>query len=365
MPDTEASMPNIDKEALAEALASLSVMAAPGGYERRINRWLMSRWQPAVDESWLTRVGNLIAHVQGSGPKLMICSHADEVNFVVRAISDGGFLWITMPGEGRRPYTRGPYMLPTGQDALVVGSTQDVPGIFGTTLGHLATYEDERPLTWDDLFVDVWARDREQVEAWGIRIGAPVVWNPPVRRKGDFLSGKAMDNRVGLTIMDGLLEALDRTKLQFDLYLASTMHEELGFIGAASVNDQIGCSYAVALDVGLAGDIPTVSDRRVSNALGAGPLLVHYDRLAYDVPLTRGLRTAAVDHGIPIQDGVFSGYSSDGLELLKSGAAAALLTVPTRYTHSPIETVHLDDVAHAVQVLKAFLETGISEGEYT
>lgn len=358
-------IPASKKEAMMERLKTLCEMAAPGGYERRVNRWLLSRWQDKVDRVWLTPVGNLIAHLEGPGPKLMICAHADEVGFVVRGISERGFLWITMPTRDHRgqPHTRGPYMLPTGQEALVIGQERDVPGIFAAALGHLATADDDRPLTWDDLFVDVWAESRDQVRELGIDIGAPVIWNSPTRRRGNFVTGKALDDRVGLAIMDALLEELNRANLKFDLYLTSTILEELGLIGAASVNRELRCPYAIALDVGLSGDIPTVSDKDVSTRLGGGPLLVHRDLYTYDVPLTRALRVAAETGDIPIQHGVFRFYGSDAGELIRGGAASALLTIPTRYTHSPIETVHLDDVVQAVQLLKVFLETGYQEGD--
>ena len=354
-----------DKEMMMERIEALCGFAAPAGYERRVNRWLSSRWQDRVDSVWLTPVGNLIAHVEGPGPKLMICAHADEVGFVVRGIAEGGYLWITMPVRSARgrPFTRGPYMLPMGQGALVVGEGQDVPGIFAATLGHLATYDDDRPLTWDDLFVDVWAENREQVRAWGIEIGAPVIWDPPLRRRGDFVTSRAMDDRVGLAIMDALLEELDRTNLKFDLYLASTILEELGLIGAASINRELQCPYSIALDVGLAGDIPTVSDRDLVTRLGGGPLLVHRDLYSYDVPLTHALQAAAEADGIPIQHGVFCSYGSDAGELTRGGTASALLTVPTRYTHTPIETVHLGDVLHTVDLLKVFLETGYPQSD--
>ena len=87
-------IPANKKEAMMERLKTLCEMAAPGGYERRVNRWLLSRWQDKVDRVWLTPVGNLIAHLEGPGPKLMICAHADEVSFVVRGISDDGFLVV-------------------------------------------------------------------------------------------------------------------------------------------------------------------------------------------------------------------------------------------------------------------------------
>ena len=357
-------VPATSKETMMERLKILCEMVAPAGYERRVNRWLLSRWEDKVDQVWLTPVGNLVAHVEGPGPKLMLCAHADEISFVVRGISKDGFLWITMPSRNfrDRPYTRGPVMLPIGQEALVVGQARDVRGVFAAALGHLATPQDERPLTWDDLFVDVWAEGRDEVRELGVDIGAPIIWNSPIRRKGDFVTGKAMDDRVGLAIMDVLLDELNRTELKFDLYLTSTILEEQGLIGAASINRELHCSYAIALDVGLSGDIPTVSDKDVSARLGGGPLLVHRDLYTYDVPLTRALGMAAQTHGMALQNGVFRYYGSDGGELIRGGAASALLTVPTRYTHSPIETVHLDDVMQTLQLLKLFLETEFVHG---
>ncbi len=117
---------------------------------------------------------------------------------------------------------------------------------------------------------------------------------------------------------------------------------------------------AIALDVGLAGDIPAVDSREYSTSLGAGPIAVHRDTgIVYDRLLTQHLLALAAGAGIPAQDGLFAGYGSDGLALAESGSPTALLTVPTRYTHTAYETVHPDDLAATVDLLVALVTSAL------
>jgi tetrahedral aminopeptidase len=162
-----------------------------------------------------------------------------------------------------------------------------------------------------------------------------------------------MDNRVSLVIMDEVLRRVDRSRLCYDLYLTSTVQEEAGLIGAASIQSMTGCEYALALDTGLSGDVPNVDQRDVSSRLGAGPILIHKDLYSYN--WQQNIIDAAAEAGIPLQHVAYSLYGTDAGALIRSGAAGSALVVPTRYTHSPFETLHLDDLEATIQLVLAFL----------
>jgi len=344
-----------------DLLKTMCELPGPGGDEGAVQDFLAQRWGRRAQQIERTPVGNLLAYVGGRGPRLMLVAHADEICFVVKHISDDGFIWITTGQRDteQRPGLRAPVFLPWGHPALILTTSGPVEGVFATLTGHILRPEQRektRP-DWDDVFLDIGAPNRAAVAARGVQVGDRVIWNPPTRRRGRLACGKAMDDRVGLVIMDRLLEVVALDRLAYELWLVSTVQEEIGLVGAESVAQRTGCELAITLDVGLAGDVPGVDPRDVSARLGAGPIIVHKDLALYSRPLTLSLMRAAREANIPVQSAVFSLYGSDSGAFIRHGLQAGLVAVPTRYTHSPFETVHLDDMELTVQLLKHFLES--------
>lgn len=344
-----------------ERIKTFTELPGPGGDEWGVQNFLKQRWQPHVQNIELTPVGNLIATVGGSGPRLMLAAHADEICFVVRHISEDGFVWLASGQRNpeQRPTLRSSVFLPWGHPALIITETGMVECLFATLTGHVLTPEQRAKTEWDwnDIFLDIGASSRETAEKLGIQIGDRVIWNPPTRRMGDYVYGKAMDDRVCFAVMDKLLEVLDRDALAYELVYVSTVQEEIGLIGAESAAEQAGCEKAIALDVGLVGDVPGVDPRDASARLGGGPSIIHKDLYNYSRPLTLALMKTAREADIPVQPAVFNFYGSDAGAFTRHGIQAALVVVPTRYTHSPFEMVHLSDVEQTVALLKHFLET--------
>jgi endoglucanase len=340
-----------------ELVREFTERAAPIGHEDEFNRWLAQRWAPHMASTRVTPVGNFVGRVGGQGTKLLLLAHSDEIGFVVRAIDDQGFIWIAsgQRDPASRPFQRGPYFLPIGLPALILGTGEPVEGIFATATGHIlsAQQQEQFRLEWRDVFIDVGASSREEVEGLGIEIGSRIIWNPPTRRRGKVIYGKAMDNRATLAIFEALLTSLDRDALTCDLWIGSTVMEEMGTIGAASINRDVGAQHAIAVDVGLVGDIPTVNPLDVPTKLGAGPIVVQKDLTSYTRSLTVAIEAAARDAGIAFQRAVFNLYGSDAGELIKQGVASALVAFPTRYTHSPFEMIHEDDLDATVELLRA------------
>lgn len=338
-------------------LVELMAIPGPTGREGLVMDWLRERWAETCERVWDAKVGNLLAHVGGRGPKLLIQGHADELSFVVRSIDADGFLWLS---NGQAPSTNVTHRYPVGQPALVVGRGGQIDGLFAAASGHILTarQRERERVDLDDLFVDIGAASRDEALSMGAHVGASVVWNPPARRLGTRIYGKAIDDRVALALMTALLDEVEPGALAYDVYLAATIQEEIGLVGALSLGREVEADLAIALDNGLVGDIPTVSSGLMPTTLGAGPTLVYKDaHVHYDVRLIDRLTDVAAANGIPIQHAVYEQIGSDGSALIKQGIPTALLGPATRYTHSAFEMIDVRDLDASLRLLAAFVTT--------
>lgn len=344
---------------LFEAVRELSELPGPTGHEDAVQDWICERWSQFAQVE-RTRVDNVIATVGGSGRRLLIMAHADEICFMVKSVSDDGFLYLWPYYGDTRGYPPR-WVMPLNQPALVLTEQGTVPGFFATTSGHVLQKRDESARwEWNEWFVDLGMSSREEVEALGIFPGNRVIWNPPVRRYGDYrITGKAMDDRAALAIATIAGEELaKRNDLAYEICLASTVQEENGLIGAQSIADSMELDLCLNLDVGLVGDIPGPDVRDFPNKMGAGPAVVYQDAyIHYSRKLSDRILKIALQNGIPVQRAIYQQYGSDGAALIRRGVEAALLTYPTRYTHSPVETIDERDINWLVDLIVAFCTT--------
>ena len=349
-----------------DLVKELSELPGPTGHEDPVQDWLVARWSGFANDVRRTRVNNVLARLGGSGPRLALVAHADEICLMVKSVSDQGFLhlWPYYSDQLGRPPR---WFTPLNQPALVVASAGNVPGVFATASGHVVggRNSQKEQFEWNDWFVDIGARSRDEVQAQGIGSGARVIWNSETRRIGHNITGKAMDDRAALAIATAVGDRLaGRDDLGYEVWLASTVQEENGLLGAASLADEQTFDRAITLDVGLTGDIPGPDERDFPAKLGCGPIVVYQDASAhYSRRLSDALVTSAKTANIPVQTGIFQNYGSDGAALIRRGVDTALLTYPTRYTHSPIETVDEGDLEHTVDLLVAFIMSGQEERE--
>lgn len=340
-----------------ETLFELMALPAPTGQEEPVLSWCRRRWGKPGAEITIQPIGNVLARIPGSGPRLLLQGHADEISFVVKSIDDRGFVWLADGQAGsRNPHHR----FPVGQPALILGRGAQIPGIFATVTGHVvATLPSDRgPLDENDLFVDLGVSSRAAAEALGVHPGAGVIWNPAIQRLGPRFTGKAIDDRVALALMTHLLEEIDRDALTYDLTIAATVQEEIGLIGAFSLAGRDDFDLAIAIDNGPLGDYPGVDPRELPAALGDGPVVVYKDAWAhYDRRIINRLIEVAESREIPLRKTIYQGFGSDGAALMRAGLPAALLGISTRYTHSPFEMGDERDVIAALELLKAFVTT--------
>ncbi|MEA2179605.1 MAG: hypothetical protein QOG77_2902 [Solirubrobacteraceae bacterium] len=333
-------------------LAELCAVPAPTGAETELADLLHARWEPRCAEVRRDRVGNVIARVGGSGPRVLVQAHMDQIGYVVRHVTDDGFLLLDGAQGDRRNGPERRHHVGQAVRALARDGRW-VDGLLAAASGHVLTAEqrEEHRIGYDDFWVELGLRDRAAVLALGLHVGAPVIFAAQPRTVGRLLVGPSVDNRVGLAAMDALIGTED---LACELWLAATVQEENGLHGARALARHDHWDAAVALDVGLVGDVPGVSDKEHATWLGGGPIAVHRDTgIIYDRALTAHLIELAGREGLPVQDGLFAGYGSDGLALWESGTPTALLTVPTRYTHTAFEAIDPADLQATIDLLRA------------
>jgi tetrahedral aminopeptidase len=337
-------------------LEELTSIPGPTGQEQDVMDWCEKRWGPQCESIERSPTGNLYAKVGGQGRKLLIQAHADEIGFVVRSIDEQGFLHVSTAQVSDDPAKR----FPIGQTALVLGRHGAVDGLIATATGHVLTEEQraKKGMTYHDFWVDIGVNTKAEAEEKGIHPGSRVIWNPPLRQMGNKIYGKAIDDRMLLALMTRVLEADIANQLNYRLYFAVTVQEENGLIGANALFQDLKPDLAIALDVGLAGDIPAVAATTMPTSLGAGPILVHKDASThYNREVIWDLVETAEANEIAVQHAIFERFSSDGSQFIRHGIPATLLCPPTRYTHSPFEMVDEADLDATVTLLTAFITT--------
>jgi len=340
-------------------IKELTELDGPVGQEAAVLDHIEQIWHAAGAQTERSKIGNVIARAGGQGLRLLLIAHADELCYLVRSIDPAGFLWLAN-GQGWERTTSLRNWFTVGQRVKVLASSGTIPGVLASATGHVATLTLAEPgnFTWNDFWVDT-GLSAEELRARGVTPGTRVIWDAPTTQFGPHVVGKALDDRVPLAVITEVLRRVPPAERAYDLTLVASVQEEIGLIGAFALAAHEGFDAAIVVEIGLAGDIPTVGLQAIPLKLGAGPVLVHKDGLVhYDHRLTMALQQVAATHAIPIQNAVFGSFGSDGAALMKADIPAAMVAFAARYTHSPFETGHLGDIEALVTWLCAFVREG-------
>lgn len=339
-----------------DLIKELTEMSGPVGQEGPVLDRMEALWQESGAWVERTRIGNVLARVGERGPKLLIAAHADELCYLVRAIDPRGFLWLAN-GQAWQRTTSFRHSFAFGQRVRVLARSGEIPGVIGGVTGHMAAQAlpEPRELDWYDFWVDT-GLSAAELRGLGVTPGTRVIWEATTQRFGPNVVGKALDDRACLAIITEVLRRVPAEEMNWRLTLACTVQEEIGLVGAFATGNREEFDAAIAVEIGMAGDIPGVGESMMPAHLGGGPILVHKDaQVHYDHSLTAALEQTAAEERIPIQHAVFGSFGSDGAALMKSDIPSALVAFPARYTHTPFETAHLGDMEKLVEWLCAFV----------
>ncbi len=333
----------------------VDLVAARGvpGNEEEVREVFRDYAKPYADAILQDGLGSIIAEKKGAedAPRIMFAGHLDEVGFMVTRITDEGFVKFQTLGGWWSQVLLGQ------QVEIKTQKGEYIHGVVGCKPPHVLSKEArEKPYKIEDMFFDIGATSKEEVEGWGIRPGDMVTPYSPYRRLNDskFLLAKAWDNRIGTAVALEVFKNLAEEELPNSIYAVGNVQEEVGLRGAKTASNVINPDISFALDTGTAGDTPGMTPQESSSKLGNGPQIVLFDA---SMIAHKDLRDFVVDIAdeleIPYQFEVIPGGGTDAgsQHVSGHGVPSLAITVPTRYLHSHSSVIHEDDYYNTVKLV--------------
>ena len=317
------------------------------GDESGVSAVIAAEIAPYVDKVYNDALGNLIAFKKGKGKKpkkLMFAAHMDEIGFMASFIDEKGFIRVSRLGGIN--YTAASFtevIFKNGTKGVLVPEAR-------------ITQRDYRP---ENYYVDIGAKSRKDAMR-RVKIGDTCHVAPNLfKLSGSRVAGRPIDDRIGCMM---LVEAAKAVKeYENDTYFVFTVQEEVGVRGAKTSAFSITPDYAVAVDIGGAGDMPSCAPLAVN--LGDGIAIKLKDAMVICNPVMVGMmKEIAADRGVPYQLEILEGGGTDTcmLQQAAGGCIAGALSVPTRYGHSAVEVIDMNDVAGGIRILAGLCETKLN-----
>ncbi len=346
-------------------LTQLTEIPAVSGQEQRIVRFLWDELAGRADAAEIDAMGNVYIQRKGirPGPEMLIAAHTDQIGATVKYVDEAGFLRMEKVGGTL--------------DALLVGRkvrVGDIPGVVGVKPGHYQTEEERRKVpTADQLYVDVGAGSRDEVYEMGIRIGTQITYDDQLTRltDGNRFTGAAVDDRAGCAVLWQLLDEMEDADFAGTISAVFTVQEEIGLRGAGVAAENLRPDFGIALDTIPCGGTPDVKDTQLHTRIGDGPVLPLASGRRCSAPVHPAVRdlliSTAEDNEIPYQPMVFAGGNNDAaaMQVADGGIPAGSVTLPRRYSHSPVEMGDIRDMKAATDLLRAVAHNMDKTGDFS
>jgi endoglucanase len=336
-------------------LKKLTELYGISGFEEPIAEFIENEIKNMVDEYWKDEVGNLIAHKKGKNNnigRLMLLAHMDEVGLMVKKINKDGTLAITNIG---------------GVDPRVVMGKKVKIGeeLKDGIIGYKAIHEQKREEIlkspkYDNLCVYA-GYEKEDDAKSEFNVGDPVFFDTQYKEIGDYATGKAFDDRNGCEVLIKIIEYLKENPVDYDVFFAWVVQEEVGLRGSGVAASQIEPDAAIVFEGTTAGDNPELAESRWAAKIGQGPVLTYAhgglvpDRKIFDV-----IKETAKKHNIPHQ---FKGRTAGGTDAARlartlRGIPAGVISTSARYIHSPMCVMSLNDFNNTIKLGQTLITEG-------
>ncbi len=352
---------NEDFNYMVNTLKLLAEAFGPSGYEDEVRELVVAELKKFCNKVLVDTWGNVIAvkHGKREDLKLMIAAHMDEIALMIKAIEKNGFIRFTgIGGWSDR-------VLPGQRVIIRTRDGRKVYGVIGIKPPHVVTPEEEKKvIEMKDLFIDVGASSAEEVRKLGIEVGCVAVMDRDfkVLGNGKVATCKAFDDRVGVATMLTAARLLRNVDTEVTVYFVATVQEEVGLRGAMISAFRIEPNIGIAIDVTVAGDVPGTPEAEFVVRLGKGPAIKVMDRarlaplgLIAHPRVKDFLIKVAEEEKIPYQLEVLVGGTTDAaaIAFTRGGVPAGVVSIPTRYVHSPVEVISLEDAFNAAKLVAA------------
>jgi len=346
-------------DSILDLFYRLAEVQAPSGFEEPMIRAFIEEINPFVDEVHGTPRGNVIAVQRGrnsKAPKVALVAHLDQIGFITFSIDPAGFIRFRKIGGS---VTRAIQ----GQHLQLLTEKGPVAGVAGMKPGHITTPAEANTIPQiEDMYIDVGAASREEAEAMGIRNGTPITYSAkPVALANGLIASPSVDDRVGCAAIIHVAETFARRRPEATVYYIGSVEEEIGCRGAETCLNYLDIDMAVAVDTFPAGYQPDVNMRDLYYEVGKGAGL-HVGEMGDRVLIQsqqvhKWLKAIAEKRSIPHQVGIMSG-GTDAMAMMQTcgGVPSATIGIPRRYSHSPIEVFHPDDLKNLTEILVAAIK---------
>ncbi len=335
--------------------------AAPTGYEWDGQKLWMDYLKPYVDEFITDTYGTAVAVINPKAKyKVVIEGHADEISWYVNHIADNGLIYVIRNGGSD-------HQIAPSKIVNIHTKKGIVKGVFGWPAIHTRNRAKEEPPKPNNIFIDIGAKDKEEVEKMGVHIGCVITYPDTFHiLNGDKFVCRAIDNRAGGFMIAEVARLLheNKKKLPFGLYITNSVQEEIGLRGAQMIAERIQPNVAIVTDVTHDTTTPMIDQKVQGTAqIGKGPVVAYAP--AVQQRLRDRITETAEKKKIPFQRAALSratGTDTDAFAYSGSGVASALISLPLRYMHTTVEMVHREDVENVIKLIYETLLT-IKGGE--
>ncbi|MEW8955511.1 M42 family metallopeptidase [Clostridium sp.] len=329
-------------------LKTLCDAKGPSGFEGEVRNIILKEVEPYVDSIRVDRMGNVIVHKKGKGPKVLVDAHMDEVGFIITGFNEDGTLKFKALGGVNNK------VIPS---KVVLIGDKEINGVIGVKPIHLQREEERKKnMEYKNLCIDIGATSKKEAMET-IELGEYVVFNTKMEEFGQgLIKGKAFDDRVGCYV---LIEAL-KENYNCDLYGVFTVQEEIGdrgaYVSAYNVMPDIG----IALEGTICADMANIPPHLRATEVGKGPAISIMDKTSiFNDDVAKEIMRVGREKNIPYQRrrAIAGGNDAGAIIMAGEGAKVATISVPCRYIHSSISVASKEDIKNTKNLVIEYLKT--------
>ena len=329
---------------------------SPTGYEWEGQKIWMDYLRPHVDDFITDTYGSAVGVINPEAPyKVVIEGHSDEISWYVNYVTDSGLIYVIRNGGSD-------HQIAPSKWVNIHTKKGVVKGVFGWPAIHTRKSGKEEAPKLDNIFIDIGAKDKKEVEKMGVHVGCVITYPDTFQiiNKNKFVC-RAIDNRVGGFMIAEVGRLLDQNKIKlpFGLYITNAVQEEVGLHGAEMITQTIKPDVAIVTDVCHDTSTPMINQKEQGSIeMGKGPVISYAP--AIQNKLREQIIKTAETKKIPFQrlaSSRFTGTDTDAFAYSNGGVASALISLPLRYMHTTVEMVHKDDVENVIKMIYETLLT--------
>ena len=324
--------------------------AAPTGYESNGQRIWMKYLKPYVDEFITDNYGTAVGVINPEKKfKVVIEGHSDEISWYVNYITDNGLIYVIRNGGSDHQIAPSKWVNIHTKNGIV-------KGVFGWPAIHVRDHAKEAPPKIDNIFIDIGAKDKKEVEKMGVHVGCVITYPDSfqILNKNKFVC-RAIDNRAGGFMIAEVARLLkeNKDKLPFCLYVTNSVQEAIGLRGAEMITNTLKPDLAIVTDVTHDTSTPMIEAKKQGDAkIGKGPVITYAPAVQNN--LREKIIRIAEKNKIPYQrlaSSRYTGTDTDAFAYSNGGVPSALISLPLRYMHTTVEMVQKEDVENVIRLI--------------